>query len=265
MSALPKPTTNNVIDFNTFSKIIIKGGLSKSKVKFNNADVVSKRYGGKSAGVSSEVYPFTSKEEIKSMIDVFDKHIDEALDENKKQIAARNKMLFLIGINLGIRASDLCELKYSFFMNDDGTFKEFYSLQPKKTKKTGKYVKLFFNATVKKAITEYLESYPMENKDEYLFKSRKGDSHITEKSLGRIIKDAAEEVGIEQNICSHSLRKTFGFWAWHNAEDKNKALVILQKIFNHSDTATTARYIGITNDEMSDVFNGLNLGLDFLE
>ena len=210
------------------------------------------------------MYPFTSEEEIKSMIDVFDKHIEEAPDENKRWIACRNKMLFLVGINLGVRASDLCGLRLSFFMDKDGTFKEFYSLQPKKTKKTGKYVKLFFNQTVKKAIADYIEEYPVQDMDEYLFKSREGDGCITPIHLGRIIKTAAEEAGIDKNICSHSLRKTFGFWAWHNAEDKNKALVILQKIYNHSDTATTAKYIGITNDEMSDVFNSLDLGLDYI-
>lgn len=266
MSAVPalKPTvessTAKIIDLS----FVINELNKKSETKYNKDGSVDKRSSNKVAGVSSEVYPFTTQEEIKAMIDVFNKRIDEASDENKKQIACRNKMLFLIGINLGIRASDLCGLRYSFFMNNDGSFKEFYSLQPKKTKKTGKYVKLFFNETVKKAITDYLKDYPMEDMNEYLFKSRKGDGHITEISLGRIIKDTANEAAIDKNICSHTLRKTFGFWAWHNAEDKNKALVVLQKIFNHSDTATTAKYIGITNDEMSEVFNSLDLGLDYI-
>jgi len=260
--ALPirKHSTSNIINLT-----IVNGKLSKKpEVRYNKDGSIDKRHPNKTAGVSSEVYPLTTQEEIKAMIDVLDKHINEATNNNKKQIACRNKMLFLIGINLGIRASDLCGLRYNFFINNDGSFKEFYSLQPKKTKKTGKFVKLFFNETVKKAITEYIKDYPVENMDEYLFKSRKGNNHITEISLGRIIKDVADEANIDKNICSHTLRKTFGFWAWHNAEDKNKALVILQKIFNHSDTATTAKYIGITNDEMADVFNELNLGKDFI-
>ena len=260
MSALPKPLTNNIIEFN-----IIRGGLSKkNKVKLNKDGTVDKRHNNKVAGVSSEVYPFTSEMEIKSMIDVFNKRIDEAPDENKRQIASRNKMLFLIGINLGIRASDLCGLRYSFFYNNNGEFKDSYSLQPKKTKKTGKFVKLYFNQAVKKAITDYIEEYPIEDMNEYLFKSRKGDGHITEISLGRIIKDVAEEVGIERNICSHSLRKTFGYFVYHNAEDKNNALVILQTIFNHSSPAITSKYIGLTDDEVSDVFNSLDLGLDYI-
>ena len=262
MGALPvfKPSTNNDIELQ-----VVNGKISKKQeVRYNKDGSIDKRCANKVAGVSSEVYPFTTEEEIKAMIDAFNKHIDEAPDNNKRQIACRNKMLFLIGINLGIRASDLCGLHYNFFMNNDGTFKDYYSLQPKKTKKTGKYVKLFFNETVKKAITDYIKEYPVQDMNEYLFKSRKGNNHITEISLGRIIKDTAEEIGIEKNICSHSLRKTFGYWAWHNAEDKNKALVILQKIFNHSDTATTSKYIGITNNEMSDVFNSLDLGLDYI-
>lgn len=262
MGALPalKPTTDNVIKLR-----LMDGRLSKEpEVRYNKDGSIDKRHTNKVAGVSSEVYPFTTEAEIKSMIDVFNKRIDEATNDNQRQIACRNKMLFLIGINIGIRASDLCGLRYSFFMNDDGTFKDFYSLQPKKTKKTGKYVKLFFNEAVKKAITDYIEEYPIQDMDEYLFKSREGDSYITAKSLWKIIVNATNDAGIEGNFGTHSLRKTFGYWAWHNAEDKNKALVILQKIFNHSDTATTAKYIGITNDEMSDVFNSLDLGLDYI-
>ena len=254
-------TRGKVIELSSVMKMMNK----EKEVKLTKDGNISKRHPNKVAGVSSEVYPFTSEAEIKAMIDVFNKRIDEALDEDKKWIACRNKMLFLIGINLGIRASDLCELKYSFFMNNDGTFKDFYSLQPKKTKKTGKFVKLYFNETVKKAITEYQEKYPMKNVDEYLFKSREGDSHITSIHLGKIIKDTAKEAGITKNICSHSLRKTFGYHAWHSAEDKEKSLVVLQTIFNHSSLMMTKKYIGLMDNEIEDVFNELNLGLDYME
>ena len=262
MTAIPK---RQIESDNVINVSVINGKLSKKKeVKYNKDGTVNKSHSNKVSGVSSEVYAFTTEEEIKSMIDLFNRRIKEAPDENKMQIACRNKMLFLVGINIGIRASDLCGLRYSFFLNNDGTFKDFYSLQPKKTRKTGKFVKLYFNQTVKKAIAEYIEDYPFENINDYLFKSRKGDGSINEKTLWYIINEAAIEVGIKQNIGSHSLRKTFGFWVWHNAEDKNKALVVLQTIFNHSSTATTAKYIGITNNEISDMFNSLDLGLDYI-
>lgn len=261
MGALPAiKNTDNVIRLR-----IVNGELTKKEaVRYNKDGTIDKRHSNRVAGVSSEVYPFKSEEEIKAMIDVFNKRIEESTNENQRMIACRNKMLFLIGINIGIRASDLVSLRYSFFMNDDGTFKDSYSLQPKKTRRTGKYVKLFFNETVKKAIADYIKEYPIQDMDGYLFKSREGDGYLTAKSLWKIIVNAANDAGIEGNFGTHSLRKTFGYWAWHNAEDKNKALVILQKIFNHTDTSTTSKYIGITNDEMSDVFNSLDLGFDYI-
>lgn len=255
-----KQETNNVITLS-----VVDGKLAKKpEVRYNKDGSIDRRHTNKVAGVSSEVYPYTSEAEIETMINLFNSRIDKAKTANQRQIACRNKMMFLVGINLGIRASDLCSLRYNFFMESDGTFKDFYSLQPKKTKKTGKFVKLYFNQTVKKAITDYITEYPIQDMDEYLFKSRKKNSSLEEKSLWKIIVEATADAGINKNVGSHSLRKTFGYWAWHNAEDKNKALVILQTIFNHSDTATTARYIGITNNEMSDVFNSLDLGLDYI-
>ena len=253
------------LDNEVIQLTLVDGKLArKQKVRYNKDGTIDKRHTNTVSGVSNEVYPLVSEEEIKAMIDVFDKHIEEARYGNQKQIACRNKMMFLIGINLGIRASDLCSLKYSFFMNGDGTFKDFYSLQPKKTRKTKKFVKLYFNQVVKKAITNYIEEYPYQDIDEYVFKSRKGEKSISEKTLWNIMNKTAIEAGIEQNIGSHSLRKTFGRFIFHNAEDKNGALVILQTIFNHSSPAVTSKYIGLTNDEISNVFNSLDLGLEYM-
>lgn len=237
----------------------------KEEVKYNKDGSIKRTHCNKKFGEDSEVYAFRTKEEITSMINVFNKHITEATDEEKRQIACRNKLLFLIGINIGIRGSDLRTLQWTFFFNKNENelcFKDFYTLQPLKQRKQKKYVKLFFNQAVRKAIEDYISEYPFENMDDYLFSSRKGGEPIQVSSLWRIIKETAIEAGIKQNIGSHSLRKSFGFWCWHEAADKNKALVILQHIFNHSSTQTTAKYIGIMDDEIEDMFDSLNLGLE---
>lgn len=261
MGALPnEKETDKIINLRVVDGKIAK----KDKVRYNKDGTVSKLKSNSVAGKSKEVYPFISEEEIKAMINVFDRHIEEADTENHKQIACRNKMMFLIGVNIGIRVSDLCGLTYSFFMNNDGSFKDFYSLQPKKTRKTKKFVKLYFNQVVKKAIADYIEKYPIKDVDEYLFKSRKGNGHLTEIAIGKIVKDTAKEAGIDRNVNSHSLRKSFGYHIWHNAEDKEKALILLMTIFNHSSVAITKKYIGLLDGEIEDVFNDLNLGLDFM-
>lgn len=255
-----KPTTDNVIKLS-----VVNGKLSKKQeIRYNKDGSIDKRHANKVAGVSSEVYPFATEEEIKSMIDVFNKRIEDSTNDNQRQIACRNKMLFLIGINLSLRISDLVALKWSFFFKEDMTFRDSYKIQPKKTKKTGKFVTLYFNEVVKKTILEYIEQYPIEDMDGHVFKSREGNGAVLERSVWKIIVDAAKDAGIEHNVGTHSLRKTFGYHVWHNADDKEKALVMLMVIFNHASVATTKKYIGIMNEEVEDIFNGLNLGLDML-
>ena len=240
---------------------------NKKTPKLNKDGTVSKVHCNKQAGISSEVFSFKTKEEIDSMIKVFDRYINEAPDADKLRIARRNKLLFILGINLSLRASDLRTVKYSFFFHktDDGKleFNEYYSLIPQKQKKTRKYIKLFFNDVVKNAIINYIEYYPVNDIDNMVFASRKGDDKaIKEQTIWRILNDKAIEAGIKQNIGSHSLRKTFGYWTWHEAEDKNKALVILQQLFAHSSTQVTMRYIGILDEEIKDTYYSISLGGD---
>lgn len=220
------------------------------------------------AGQSSEVYAFKTKEEIAAMIKVFDKHIEEATNANQRQIARRNKMLFVVGLNVGVRASDLRTMRFSFFfskrLNGELEWKDSYSIQPKKTRKYKKFVKLYFNQAVRKVVDDYVAEYPINDVNDYVFPSRKGDEPITVGGIRRILKDTAKEAGVNQTVGSHSLRKSFGFWVWHNAEDKEKALVVLSQIYNHSTVATTRKYIGLLDDEIEDTFNSLDLGLDMI-
>lgn len=254
-----KQRTDNVITLS-----IVDGKLAKRpEVKYNKDGSIDKRHSNRVSGVSSTVYPF-NLEEIKMVISVLDKRIEEATNDNQKQIASRNKMLFLIGINVGLRASDLIQLRWSYFYKNDMTFKNFYVLQPKKTKKTGKFVKIFFNQTVKKAIENYVNDYPIEDLNSYLFKSRKGDKPISEGGLWKIIVDVAADADIDKNVGSHSLRKTWARNIYDNAEDKSGALVMLQECLRHSDSLTTLRYISIMDEEKKDMYESIELGLDYI-
>ena len=49
-----------------------------------------------------------------------------------------------------------------------------------------------------------------------------------------------------------------------NAQDKSKALVMLQQCLNHSDSITTMRYIGIMDEEKKDMYESVEIGLEFI-
>ena len=246
--------TAKIIDYNLYH---IKGGKKSAQLR---KDGKRKRTtSNKPDGVSSEVYAFRNADEIKRIIEVLNYKIENSYGKQEKQIARRNKLLFILGMNLGIRASDIRELRWEFFFDDDGEFRRFYSIKPTKTKKTGKYVKLFFNNAVKIAIKEYINNYPVNNMEDHIFVSREGKP-ITVQTMWNVIKGTAKEAGIKQNVGSHSLRKTWGYWVWHEAEDKNRMLVLLQQCFGHSSTVVTMKYIGISDNDIEDVYMSINLG-----
>lgn len=74
-------------------------------------------------------------------------------------------------------------------------------------------------------------------------------------SKHRIINDAARHVGIKEAIGTHTLRKTFGYWAYKAGNDISR----IQKLLNHSAPSVTLAYIGITKEDLDSVYINLNL------
>lgn len=259
LGTIHRQETDNIIVLS-----VVDGKLTKKpEVRYNKDGTIDRRHSNRVSGISSTVYPF-NVEEVRAIVNVLDKRINDATNNNQRQIAQRNKMLFLIAVNVGLRASDLVQLKWSYFYKDNMTFKESYVLQPKKTRRTGKFVKIYFNQTVKKSIENYVREYPIEDLNGYLFKSRKGENPITERGLWKIVVDASADAGIDKNVGSHSLRKTWARNIYDNAEDKREALVMLQECLRHNDSLTTLRYIAIMDEEKKNMYQSVELGLDLI-
>lgn len=165
----------------------------------------------------------------------------------------RDYLLFVLGINTGLRISDLLQIRLEDIIDAKGKIKESIII---KEIKTGKTRQIIINSSLKKALKEYLATNPDIKSDYYLFRSRKGvNSPISRIQAWHILNKAAQSVAIKENIGSHSLRKTFGFHAYNQGID----ITLLQKIFNHSTPSVTLRYIGITQQEINSVYFNLNL------
>ena len=123
--------------------------------------------------------------------------------------------------------------------------------------KNNKERNIYFNREVKKAIQEYLESLSNYDPNWYLFKSQKGQNKAIDRGQAYLIlNNAAQMVGIKERVGTHTLRKTFGYWARMKGI---ASIEQLQEIFNHATPAITKRYIGITQAELNNVYRDLNL------
>ena len=165
----------------------------------------------------------------------------EEIKEELKKNGTRDYLMFLTGINSGMRVSDIVKLNVNDVRNSNGTMKEHITIIEKKTKKLKKFP-LCNNLLVE------MEKYTRNlEQGEYLFKSRKGKNKpITTTQAYRIIVNAGERVGIKY-IGTHTMRKTFGYHHYKKFKD----IAILQEILNHSDPSITLRYIGINQDEIN--------------
>jgi integrase len=164
------------------------------------------------------------------------KEMIQELKEYFKGQNERNYVLFLLGINTGLRISDILRLRvrdvegWSIFIRE---------------KKTQKVKEVKMPSDLKKALREYAKGKP---KNEFLIKSRNGKNKPITRSMAYVIlNQAALKFGLER-IGTHSLRKTYGYHHYKQFKD----VVVLQRMLNHTDQKETLRYIGIEQDTLND-------------
>ncbi|MBN2000927.1 tyrosine-type recombinase/integrase [candidate division KSB1 bacterium] len=156
----------------------------------------------------------------------------------------RNRLLFVMGINNGLRVGDLLKLKVSDVRKmrpgDSITIME---------GKTGKQNVLVVNKAVYDALKGYLDMKKPDEK-EYLFKSRKGDEAITIQAVNNKIKQWTVAINMRGNYGAHSLRKT---WGYIQRTKYGVGFELICRRFNHSSPSITMRYLGIEDKEVQDL------------
>ena len=161
-----------------------------------------------------------------------------AIQEDLKEHNYRDYLIFEIGIYIGIRISDILNIKIKDIKNKD-------NLKIREIK-TNKEKLMPIPNHLKKEIASYIEDNNLKEND-YLFKSRKKKiKPITRVQAYNILKRVAKKYKLE-NIGTHTLRKTFGYHFYKKTQD----VALLMTILNHSDPSITLRYIGVQQDNVN--------------
>ncbi len=176
-------------------------------------------------------------EPIKNKKDI--KAIEEYLKEHNK----RDYVLWVLGLNSGLRVSDIVGLNVS-----DVADKTHITVVEKKTQKRKSF---YINNKLKGVLDSYTKG---RNPDEPLFIAKHG-KRLNRGEVYRFINRACKELKIMVNVGTHTMRKSFGY---HHYQ-KYKDAVILQKIFNHSSQRITLMYIGVTQDEIDESYKNFEL------
>ena len=150
-----------------------------------------------------------------------------------KQLA----MTFMLQANLGLRISDVLKLKPSTFKNEKLEVIE---------KKTGKLQYRTINRNLKELIYEYALENNIKSND-YLIQ-------VKVRAIQKQLAIIANYLNLT-NISSHSFRKLFGVTVYNKT---NGNIELLKELFNHSNIATTQRYIKVSQKQIDEISSSID-------
>lgn len=225
-----------------------------------------------------KVNPIKDIEKVEQMKVELEKCSNKGYAEKTVFEKKRNRAIFCTGINTALRVSDLTSLDLIDIFKEDLTFRTTVGATEQKTKK---YKEFAINEKLKEELTNYiccyfhilydlhigidkinLEKLSDQEREQVkeivrtkpLFPSERTSEHISRYQVDRILKSAGEKCGLE-NIGTHTMRKTFGYWFYRRTKD----IATLQKMLNHSSQRETMIYIGLEQEEINNAY--LNFGL----
>lgn len=205
----------------------------------------------KQKGKKSEVCPF----EIEDMVKLI-----EYFKDNHMWLYY---MMFVLSCNLARRVGDMLSLKWENFFNPStGTIRS--NILEIQEEKTDKLANPRINSACRAAIKIYVDETGCDvSKDRYtvpVFMQLSGNYRgtvLSDSGYLKALKRAASSVGIDYNVGTHSPRKTFGKMSRMLHPSDYDSMELLQTIYNHSDTKTTKRYIGLTKEKVDTYYDDM--------
>lgn len=182
----------------------------------------------------------------------------ERIKQELKKHSLRDWLLFTVGVNTGLRISDILALRVSDVLDQASSKPKIVDRLEVSERKTSKLRDVLLNPAARTALRDYVITKDLTSSPNApLFPSRKGRGRrsISRYTAYRTLNKAARAVGIHESIGTHSMRKTFGYFLYMSGLDITR----IQYMLNHSSPDVTLAYIGIKRDEIDASMRALNL------
>lgn len=198
--------------------------------------------------------------DIEKLAEYFNRRITLCEQEkNLKQsrLAWRDRLIFTIGLNTGIRVSEIANIKIGDMIQHNG---KWY------IKIVGKGSKHFDVPLLGRDLTEVIKPYLVQTKrtmtdsDSYLLMSdrSKGLKPLNRTAIFKVIKKVCAEAEIYKNLSPHSLRHTFAT----NLALQGADIHTVKEALHHESITTSERYIHMAQqlkDKIRDYIPGVVL------
>lgn len=162
-----------------------------------------------------------------------------------------------LGFCTGCRISDILTMKWKDVLAAECTVIE---------KKTGKARKVNFNESVHARLAELYVLQGSPDLDNLVFESNHAKAHaiyhkphhFSQQHVNFKFREFKARYNLNiGNFSSHTFRKTFGRYVYDSLGRTEESIVLLNRIFKHSTIRVTMTYIGITDDEVRNVFDSI--------
>lgn len=125
-------------------------------------------------------------------------------------------------------------------------------------RKTGKARIIKFNASVRQKLRSLWELLGCPNRALYIFENKHTGKPMTIQNINQQLKLMKCRYRINVgNFSTHTFRKTFGRYVYDKHGHSAESLILLNKILNHSNIQVTKAYIGITQDEINNIYDSI--------
>lgn len=174
--------------------------------------------------------------------------------------AARDKPLIVIGFSTGGRISELLSLKLGdVYQNDKPVETLHFKRQIVKGKESSRSVPV--NSDGVKAISElvnyHIEKFGSIDVNRPCFPAQgKGNVSITRQRADQILKDVFVKAGLNGNLATHSLRKSYAQRLYGETYD----IYAVGEMLGHKNVNTTRDYLGVDIEKIKSASEAMTIG-----